>query len=153
WNEMLGSLAQLYARGVEIDWVTFDRDYARRKLSLPTYPFQRERYWFESTPNPRVRAIAGDVPPESTHPLAGRRLESPSLKETVFETMLSAASLPFVSDHRVFGRLIFPATGHLEAVRAAANIGLGQGPWALDDVVIGEALALSDEETRRLQVV
>ena len=42
---MLATLAALYVRGVPVDWAAFDRPYPRRKVSLPTYPFQRERYW------------------------------------------------------------------------------------------------------------
>ena len=42
---MLTSLAELYVRGAEVDWAGFDKDYPRRKVSLPTYPFQRKRYW------------------------------------------------------------------------------------------------------------
>ena len=46
WQNMLASLGELYARGTNIDWFGFDRDYSqRRKVSLPTYPFQRRRYW------------------------------------------------------------------------------------------------------------
>ena len=44
---MLATLAELYVRGVPVDWAAFDRPYPRRKVSLPTYPFQRERYWHE----------------------------------------------------------------------------------------------------------
>ena len=71
WRELLTSLATLYARGTEVDWPGFDRDYSRRKVTLPTYPFQRERYWME-TPAP--------APPKRTekesgvHPLLGRRV-------------------------------------------------------------------------------
>ena len=46
WQTMLSSLRQLFVRGVEIDWLSFDQPYVRRRLSgLPTYPFQRQRYW------------------------------------------------------------------------------------------------------------
>jgi malonyl CoA-acyl carrier protein transacylase len=45
WNQLLESLGSLYVRGARIDWGGFDKDYARRKVSLPTYPFQRQRYW------------------------------------------------------------------------------------------------------------
>jgi len=48
WEVLLHSLAELYVLGVNVDWVGFDRDYPRRKLVLPTYPFQRERYWIET---------------------------------------------------------------------------------------------------------
>lgn len=44
WRQMLTSLGELYMRGVNIDWVGFDKDY-HHKVVLPTYPFQRKRYW------------------------------------------------------------------------------------------------------------
>ncbi|MEG3436744.1 hybrid fatty acyl-AMP ligase/type I polyketide synthase [Pannus brasiliensis CCIBt3594] len=47
WTQILDSLAKLYGLGVSIDWRGFDRDYPRTRLAgLPTYPFQRQRYWF-----------------------------------------------------------------------------------------------------------
>jgi acyl transferase domain-containing protein/SAM-dependent methyltransferase len=45
WREILTSLGTLYTMGARVDWDGFDRDYERRKTLLPTYPFQRERYW------------------------------------------------------------------------------------------------------------
>ncbi|MDH3719718.1 MAG: methyltransferase, partial [Planctomycetota bacterium] len=46
WSQILQTLAELYLHGAEVDWEGFDQDYSRRKLPLPTYPFQRQRYWF-----------------------------------------------------------------------------------------------------------
>jgi acyl transferase domain-containing protein/NADPH:quinone reductase-like Zn-dependent oxidoreductase/NAD(P)-dependent dehydrogenase (short-subunit alcohol dehydrogenase family)/ubiquinone/menaquinone biosynthesis C-methylase UbiE/acyl carrier protein len=149
WEELLASLAQLHVHGVEVDWAGFDRDYPRRKVSLPTYPFQRERFMVDRKAKRAERTESTNL----FHPLAERCLESPSLQDVVFETRLSAASPAFVEDHRVFGRTIFPATGYLEAVRAAAELGLGGAAWTLEDVVIGEALALDGAEEKRLQVV
>jgi amino acid adenylation domain-containing protein/non-ribosomal peptide synthase protein (TIGR01720 family) len=48
WQQILQSLAQLYVEGVQVDWSGFDQDYERRKVPLPTYPFQRQRYWIET---------------------------------------------------------------------------------------------------------
>ena len=45
WQQMLMGLGKLYVRGVEINWEGFDKDIPRRKIILPTYPFQRKRYW------------------------------------------------------------------------------------------------------------
>ncbi|MFY0578792.1 hypothetical protein ACN28S_34940 [Cystobacter fuscus] len=42
---MLETLGALYVRGVEVDWAAFDTPHARRRIALPTYPFQRQRYW------------------------------------------------------------------------------------------------------------
>jgi acyl transferase domain-containing protein/NADPH:quinone reductase-like Zn-dependent oxidoreductase/acyl carrier protein len=149
WTELLSSLGQLYVHGVKVDWAGFDRDYRRRKVSLPTYPFQRERFMVDRKARPSARTDSTEV----LHPLAERRLESPSLKDVVFETHLYANSPVFVGDHRVFGKVIFPGTGYLEAVRAAAELGLGGTAWTIEDVVIGQALALNDAEGKRLQVV
>ncbi len=44
---MLGSLAELYMQGAEVDWEGFDTDYSRQRLQLPTYPFERQSYWFQ----------------------------------------------------------------------------------------------------------
>jgi acyl transferase domain-containing protein/SAM-dependent methyltransferase len=47
WLQMLESLQALYVKGADIDWAGFDRDYPRRRVSWPTYRFQRQRYWLD----------------------------------------------------------------------------------------------------------
>ncbi|MCP6757197.1 MAG: type I polyketide synthase [Fischerella sp. CENA71] len=56
WQTMLESLAQLYVRSVSVDWSGFDQDYPRRRLQLPTYPFQRQHCWLQrnATKNKRL---------------------------------------------------------------------------------------------------
>jgi amino acid adenylation domain-containing protein/thioester reductase-like protein len=51
WAVMLDSLAALYRAGLNPDWAGFDAPYRRRKISLPTYPFDRQRYWLNVTPD------------------------------------------------------------------------------------------------------
>ena len=52
WGELLTSLGDLYVHGVPVDWTGVDRPYARRRIALPTYPFDRERYW--AAPRPQI---------------------------------------------------------------------------------------------------
>ena len=47
WQQLLQSLGELYVRGVPIDWSGFHQDNSGHRLALPTYPFQRQRYWFD----------------------------------------------------------------------------------------------------------
>ena len=68
WATAMNSLAQLYVAGAAVDWPAFDRDYPRCRVSLPTYPFQRERYWVEDAPGvsaapaePRPKHAVADV--------------------------------------------------------------------------------------------
>ena len=49
WQQLLQGLGQLYVKGIPIDWLSFNQGYSCRKVALPTYPFQRQRYWFEET--------------------------------------------------------------------------------------------------------
>lgn len=50
WRVLLGSLSTLYEAGVSIDWRGFERDFPRRRVALPHYPFERRRYWLKTTP-------------------------------------------------------------------------------------------------------
>ncbi|OKH26445.1 type I polyketide synthase [Chroogloeocystis siderophila] len=51
WQQILQGLGTLHVRGVPVDWAGFDQDYSRHRLQLPTYPFQRQRYWAEIAEN------------------------------------------------------------------------------------------------------
>jgi acyl transferase domain-containing protein/acyl-CoA synthetase (AMP-forming)/AMP-acid ligase II/acyl carrier protein len=49
WQAVLQSVATLYVKGMNLDWIGFDSDYVRHRIALPTYPFEREYYWLEPT--------------------------------------------------------------------------------------------------------
>lgn len=55
WSTALESLAQLYTRGVEVDWAKFDEPYGRLRVPLPTYPFEHQKYWIERKPAVHAR--------------------------------------------------------------------------------------------------
>ncbi|MEG5135849.1 MULTISPECIES: type I polyketide synthase [unclassified Microcoleus] len=47
WQHIFQTLGELYIRGWSVDWSALDRDYPHHRLQLPTYPFQRQRYWID----------------------------------------------------------------------------------------------------------
>ncbi len=57
WQVMLSSLGTLYVKGLDINWAGFDRDYQRYRLSLPTYPFERQRYWINPVKQQQQEAV------------------------------------------------------------------------------------------------
>jgi acyl transferase domain-containing protein/acyl carrier protein len=61
WQQMLVSLGILYIRGVKVNWSGFDRDYARHRLQLPTYPWERQRYWLNTTNGRSSSQNTGDL--------------------------------------------------------------------------------------------
>lgn len=56
WSVILDGLQQLYVDGAAVDWNGFDAPYARRRVALPTYPFQGRRHWAEWA-KPRVPVV------------------------------------------------------------------------------------------------
>ncbi|TAN66396.1 MAG: type I polyketide synthase [Methylobacter sp.] len=49
WEVLAQSLSSLHLGGAPVDWAGFDRPYHRRRTALPTYPFQRKRYWYNDS--------------------------------------------------------------------------------------------------------
>ena len=139
WSPMLEALRHLYVRGAAIDWNGVHRDYARRKLSLPTYPFERARYW--------VPERRGDGSPRGK--AAGHRLLGPGVRTAlgpvIFSSAIGTESHPFLIDHQKHGVAIFPATAYLEMGIAAAREALGAGAHVFEELVITEPLALGPE--------
>jgi len=63
------ALAQLWVRGVEADWGAIHADERRARVPLPTYPFERERYWIDPAPAAADRPVAEE--PAIAAPIAG----------------------------------------------------------------------------------
>ncbi|MEZ4737581.1 MAG: acyltransferase domain-containing protein [Caldilineaceae bacterium] len=65
WQALLSSLGELYVRGAVIDWPRFDQDYVRRKVALPTYPFQRKHFWVTDEQSPKRDRLTEGVAPST----------------------------------------------------------------------------------------
>jgi len=148
WQQMLESLALLYTRGVEVDWKGFDRGTDRKRLALPTYPFQRQRYWVQQTeagrpqPPPSAR--------QAVHPLLGSRV-SAALTDRLYESDLSGEAPHYLKDHRVYGSTVLPAAAYVEIGFAAGRQLWGDAGLAVEDLVIEQPLLLPGP--RRVQLV
>lgn len=70
-QDVLTALGTLYVHGRDIDWAAVDQGIARQVVSLPSYPFQRERCWITA---PKVQRSSEHTPAVKQHPLLGRRV-------------------------------------------------------------------------------
>ena len=145
-EQVLESLGALYARGAEVDWQAVEQHGGGRRIPLPTYPFQRERYWFDF-PQGFTRTASRPT----LHPLVHERLRSRQLAGTVFQSTLRVDAPAYLTDHRIYGVPLFPATGFIEMATFAASQVL-DGPAALEQVQLREALALPEPGERTVQV-
>ncbi len=151
WQTMLDSLAELYVRGAKIDWTGFDRDYRRQKGDLPSYPFQRKRYWANAAAEAAQRSPSS---PQRNgrilHPLLGRRLVTAS-NDHIFESQLAANRPAILGDHKIQGLVVMPGAGYLEMVLAASAAVHGK-PWIVCGATLLEPLLL-DKTPKTVQTI
>ena len=129
------AVAGAYETGLPIRFEGLFEGEVPRRIALPGYPFQRERYWVEGSK--RRRAGAG-------HPLLGDRHES-ARGEIVYETEVFPSEPAWLNDHRVFGRLIAPGALY-GAMAAYASTGEGVGPFSVDDMQLHNALVFPEPD-------
>ncbi len=147
WQQMLDSLGQLYVRGAQIDWSGFDRGFNRSKVVLPTYPFQKQRYWKET-----VRSDSKAISSVKLHPLIDKKFQSPLSKDIFFESNFSIKILPFLADHRVYQKIVVPGASHICLLLAAASLSFPTQEWELEDIIFPQGLAIREQGIRTIQV-
>ena len=144
------AVAKAYEAGLEIRFDGLFAGESRRRISIPDYPFQRERFWLEA-PKRRHRRAG--------HPLLGVRHESAS-GEVSWETEVFPTEPAWLGDHRVFGRVVAPGALY-GAMAASASLAEGSGRVAVEDMQIHNPLVFSEpgsgdgpeEEGRTMQVL
>ncbi|MDE2688304.1 MAG: SDR family NAD(P)-dependent oxidoreductase [Chloroflexota bacterium] len=149
-SSFIDAVAAAYEEGVDISFEGLFAGEKRRRISLPSYPFQRERYWAEQTRQRRQSA---------GHPLLGERHES-ARGEIMYETEVFPSDPAWLNDHRVFGRLVAPGALY-GAMATSAAFAEGSGPIVVEDFQLHNPLVFaesdsddgSDEPGRTVQVV
>lgn len=142
WEQLLATLGTLYTNGAAINFKGFDRDYARRKVDVPTYRFQEQRYWPEAKRGSFAMAAAGGGGGEL--PVLGHRLALPKSKDVRFESTMMSNWPHFLDDHRLFGTVVCPGASHIATMLAAGEKVFGDGGYVLEDVYFTQALVLPD---------
>jgi myxalamid-type polyketide synthase MxaB len=156
WQQMLHSLGELYVQGVAVDWLGFDRDYARSKVVLPTYPFQRQRYWLETNGYHHKKQLFSTS--KTLHPLLGQKLDLESLlaglgEQHRFESQIAASSPAYLGEHRVFDKALLPAAAYLEIVLAAGLNVFNSPLLVVEDVGLQQGLILPEDESKTVQTI
>src|SRR5262249_35772472 len=144
-------LAALYLAGQRIDWAAVHADCAWRRIPLPTYPFQRQRYWIDDTavrvPASAPAATLAPATLARAHPLVGAHIES-TPKEIRYQARYGVQHTGFLSDHRVLGTVVLPTTIELEAATAAGRMHFGTPMISLDDAMHHQAMTFANGEDR-----
>jgi acyl transferase domain-containing protein/acyl carrier protein len=114
------SLGALHSHGFDFDWSAFFQALRPRRIDLPTYAFQRERFWLEAS-----RPLGADAPSvglvTADHPLLGVAVELAESDGLLLTGRISLSEHPWLAGHAVFGRVILPSSVFVELALAAAQ--------------------------------
>lgn len=148
-NEAMGhALAALYAGGADIDWNAFHKKDKAQRISLPTYPYRRKRFWLKSENRTSMDLTAT----EKTHPLLGSMLETP-LEDKIFSAEIGSEATAYLKDHRSGKQASMPGAGFLEIALAAARELWKGKDLRIAYLVIETPLIIPDNATCRIQTV
>ncbi len=149
---LLAALGALYAQGCDPAWSGLFHG-KRQHVSLPNYPWQRQRYW-NATLDHAPRHSSSWRQRGNGHPILGSSTASALHPNTFLWTAtLDVETFPYLSEHRVHAMPVLPGAAYLELALAAASEIYGSQGFILEDVHLTKALFFPPGSSHTLQVV
>ncbi|TCO53677.1 type I polyketide synthase [Actinocrispum wychmicini] len=140
---LVNALARMQVSGMAVDWDAYFAGTGARRVDLPTYAFQRTRYWLDSQ-EPVGDAVA------ARHPLLSAIVPSASAGAPMLTGRLSLDTHPWLADHRILGVVTLPGAAYVEmALRAGQEIGCD----VLEELVQEVPMEIPDDGDVSVQVV
>ena len=137
----LSSLGSLFTLGSPVNWQALKPE-GSRYVKLPRHPWSKERYWNEASRPHRLQS--------DPHELLGRRLMQGN---PAWQQKLDLRLTPYLRDHRVDGKIVFPAAAYVEMATAAAKTILGAEACTLEQLVFHRALLLPEKSSIVVQTL
>ncbi|MEU7763654.1 SDR family NAD(P)-dependent oxidoreductase [Nocardia sp. NPDC049190] len=146
-TQLVTSLAQAHGAGARVDWASLFAGRAVRRVGLPTYAFQHQRYWLaaEGTGDVRASGLEG-----TDHPLLGAAVWLPDSEGVVLTGRLSLPSHPWLADHVIGGAVLVPGTAFVEL---ALHVGALVGSPRLAELVVAKPLLVPSVGAVELRVM
>lgn len=110
-------MVELWVKGLRFDWNKLYGDAKPHRISLPTYPFAKERYWISTGESKAINTIEASI-----HPLLHKNTSD--LSEQRFSSTFTGQEF-FLADHVVKGQRFLPGVAYLEMARIAVDQAAG----------------------------
>ncbi|MEU7630022.1 SDR family NAD(P)-dependent oxidoreductase [Nocardia sp. NPDC049220] len=147
-TQLVTLLTQVHVSGVDVDWGSLFAGSTVRRVSLPTYAFQHQRYWLAAVGG------MGDVRTSGVdgveHPLLGAAVWLPDSEGVVLTGRLSLSTHPWLADHAIGGTILLPGTAFVDL---ALSVGAMVGSPRLAELVVTAALVLPTTGAVELRVM
>ncbi|MFG3715949.1 SDR family NAD(P)-dependent oxidoreductase [Micromonospora sp. NPDC047730] len=151
-TSLVTALARLHVTGTTVDWAawfTAQTGQPPRTVDLPTYAFQRQRYWLDAGPAEGGADASGLGVHSGRHPLLNAQLVSAADDVRIHGGRLSVRTQPWLADHVVWGSVVVPGTALVEM---ALHAGGQAGCDALDELTLAAPLVLPEQGARAVQL-
>lgn len=153
---LLTTLGHLYAQGCEPNWSAL-YPAGGRHVVLPTYPWQRQRYWNPALDHQPSRAVSSFAVRRGNgqfHPILGTNMQSALHPHTCFWTVdIGTEIFPYLSEHRVHDMPVLPCAAYIELALAAASEIFGPQRFSVEELTLKKALFLPRGDAQTLQMV
>ncbi|MFF3920749.1 type I polyketide synthase, partial [Streptomyces sp. NPDC001852] len=156
-RELVSAVARIAVHGGKVDWSAFYAGTGARRVELPTYAFQRRRfwmdaleYWSEAWAGADTGGVTSAGLDRAVHPLLGAVVASPDSEAVVLTGRLSTSAQPWLADHAVGGTVLFPGTGLVDLALAAGD---RVGCELLEELTLEAPLVLPERGGVAVQVV
>ncbi|MER7420263.1 SDR family NAD(P)-dependent oxidoreductase [Micromonospora peucetia] len=149
---LVTALARLHVTGTPVDWAawfTAQTGQPPRTVDLPTYAFQRQRYWLDAGPAGGGADASGLGVRSGRHPLLNAELVSAADDVRIHGGRLSVRTQPWLADHVVWGSVVVPGTALVEM---ALHAGGQAGCDALEELTLAAPLVLPEQGARAVQL-
>ncbi|EFL26044.1 modular polyketide synthase [Streptomyces himastatinicus ATCC 53653] len=144
---LLTALGRGHVRGAAVDFEALYAPYGAHRVELPTYAFQRRRFWLDAGPSGGDATAIGLH--AAGHPLLGAAVELPDADGFAFTGRLSLQAQPWLADHAVMGTVLLPGTAFVElALRAGEHAGCDR----LDELTLEAPLIVPERGAVQLRL-
>lgn len=149
---MTKALAQAWCNGAVINWKQYYGKHWER-VKLPMYPWQKERYWLDESQQGIGQQDSVRRDGRLGHPLLAHAVDlGKDSGISVWETMLSLQTFPYLAGHKVGESVVLPGAAYLEMMCVAAEERFGVGDHIWENISLKTAISIPEKGAIPLQI-
>ncbi|MFI0255376.1 type I polyketide synthase [Streptomyces sp. NPDC017102] len=153
-RSLVAAVSRAYAAGVAVDWDAYFDGTGARPVDLPTYPFQRRRFWLDADDGAHVPDRTRPAGARETgHPVLGAGVEIPARDGVLFTGRLSLADHPWLADHSVLGTTVLPGTALVDMALAAGREAGQDAVGAVEELTLEAPLVVPEGDEIEVQLL